>query len=118
MRTEENVELADGLTLMHEHLCIDLTPGDPGTRAYDLFCQDLCELKQRWGVGNIVDLTNRTGAVVSTHTSRGCQGVQQAEYLIGRGIDPGKIVIGHSEFCPGGDTLEKLLDTACASAST
>ena len=54
------MELASGYTLMHEHTCIDLTPGDPGTRAFDEFCADLRELNQRWGVGNLVDLTNQS----------------------------------------------------------
>ena len=198
------MELASGYTLMHEHTCIDLEPGDPGTRAFDDFCADLRELKQRWGVGNIVDLTNqsmgrdvghvqrlaeatginiimstgyyleqylagyveeptvdelteiavrdltegidgtdvkagvigeiawskpepgplelkawgamcaaalRTGAVVSTHATRGYQDLQQAVDLVSRGIDPNKIVIGHCEFCPDDESLEKLLDT-------
>ena len=198
------MELANGYTLMHEHMCIDLTPGDPGTRAFTEFCEDLSELKQRWGVGNVVDLTNqsmgrdvgyvqrlaeetglniimstgyyleqfiadyveeatgeeltelavrdltegidgtgvkagvigeiawskpepgplelkawdamceaalRTGAVVSTHATRGYQDLQQAEDLVGRGIDPGKIVIGHCEFCPDDESLRKLLAT-------
>jgi len=189
---------------MHEHMCIDLSPGDPGTSAFDEFCADLCELKQRWGVGNIVDLTNqsmgrdvcyvqrlaeetginiimstgyyleqyladyvedstveelaeiavrdltegiddtgvkagvigeiawskpepgplelkaweamcvaalRTGAVVSTHATRGYQDLQQAVDLVGRGIDPERIVIGHCEFCPDDESLEELLGT-------
>ncbi len=198
------MELARGFTLMHEHMCIDLSPDDPGTRAFDEFRADLYELKQRWGVGNIVDLTNQsmgrdvgyvqrlaeetginiimstgyyleqyiadyvekptaeeltelavrdltrgidgtdvkagvigeiawsnpepgplelkawnamcqaalqTGAAVSTHATRGYQDLQQAVDLVGRGIDPGKIVIGHCEFCPDDESLEKLLDT-------
>jgi phosphotriesterase-related protein len=51
----------------------------------------------------------RSGAVVSTHPSRGIQQIPQAEYLIGRGIKPDKIVIGHIEFYPNDDSLKKLL---------
>lgn len=198
------MDLASGYTLMHEHVCIDLSADDPGTRAFDDFCADLRELKQRWGVGNIVDLTNqsmgrdvgyvqrlaeatginiimstgyyleqyladyvedptieeltelavrdltegidgtdvkagvigeiawsnpgpgplelkawnamcaaalRTGAVVSTHATRGYQDLQQAVDLVSRGIDPNKIVIGHCEFCPDEESLKKLLGT-------
>ena len=50
----------------------------------------------------------RTGAVVSTHPSRGVQQIQQAEYLIGHGIPPEKIVIGHIEFYPDDEALKKL----------
>ena len=189
---------------MHEHVCIDLSADDPGTRAFDDFCADFRELKQRWGVGNIVDLTNqsmgrdvgyvqrlaeatginiimstgyyleqyladyvedptieeltelavrdltegidgtdvkagvigeiawsnpgpgplelkawnamcaaalRTGAVVSTHATRGYQDLQQAVDLVSRGIDPNKVVIGHCEFCPDDESLKKLLGT-------
>lgn len=52
-----------------------------------------------------------TGAVVSTHPSRGIQQLPQAEYLLERGISPKKIVIGHIEFFPDDNTLKKLLDT-------
>ena len=50
-----------------------------------------------------------TGAVVSTHPSIGTQQIPQAEYLIGRGIRPEKIVIGHIEFFPNDDALKSLL---------
>ena len=53
----------------------------------------------------------RTKAVVSTHATRGYQDLQQAVDLVGRGINPNKIVIGHCEFCPNRESLEKLLDT-------
>ena len=195
------VKLIDGYTLMHEHMTIDLTPGDLGTTSFALLCRDL-KMVYDHGVRNIVDLTNqsmgrnpeyvkrlmdttginiilstgyylerylgesvagrsvselteqamddltngigdtdycagvigeiawshegpfemektawqamsaaalRTGAVVSTHPSRGIQQIPQAEYLIGRGIKPNKIVIGHIEFYPNDDSLKKLL---------
>lgn len=195
------VKLLDGYTLMHEHMTIDLTPGDLGTTSFALLCRDL-KMVYDHGVRNIVDLTNqsmgrnpeyvkrlmdttginiilstgyylerylgesvagrsvselteqamddltygigdtdycagvigeiawshegpfemektawqamsaaalRTGAVVSTHPSRGIQQIPQAEYLIGRGIKPNKIVIGHIEFYPNDDSLKKLL---------
>ena len=195
------VKLLDGYTLMHEHMTIDLTPGDLGTTSFALLCRDL-KMVYDHGVRNIVDLTNqsmgrnpeyvkrlmdttginiilstgyylerylgesvagrsvselteqamddltngigdtdycagvigeiawshegpfemektawqamsaaalRTGAVVSTHPSRGIQQIPQAEYLIGRGIKPDKIVIGHIEFYPNDDSLKKLL---------
>lgn len=56
----------------------------------------------------------KTGAVVSTHPSRGVQQYPQAKYLSGHGIRPEKIVIGHIEFAPDDDTLLKLLDTGVA----
>jgi len=195
------VKLLDGYTLMHEHMTIDLTPGDLGTTSFELLCRDL-KMVYDHGVRNIVDLTNqsmgrnpeyvkrlmditginiilstgyylerylgesvagrsvselteqamddltrgigdtdycagvigeiawshegpfemektawqamsaaalRSGAVVSTHPSRGIQQIPQAEYLIGRGIKPDKIVIGHIEFYPNDDSLKKLL---------
>ena len=193
--------LIDGYTLMHEHMSIDLSPGDVGTVSFDLMCSDLA-YAYRYGVRNIVDMTNqsmgrapeyvrrlteetginiilstghylekfiddsvmdqspeeiaeeairdltvgidgsriragvigeiawsapgplekelrswegmciaarRTGAVVSTHPSRGVLQIPQAEYLISRGIAPEKIVIGHIEFFPNDDSLKQLL---------
>ena len=49
----------DGLTLMHEHMTIDLTPGDLGTDSFDELASDL-RLIYDHGVRNIVDLTNQT----------------------------------------------------------
>ncbi|MDO5133198.1 MAG: phosphotriesterase-related protein [Eubacteriales bacterium] len=197
------MKLQDGFTLVHEHMSIDLTPGDIGTGSYELLCRDLKQAYQ-YGVRNIVDMTNqsmgrapehvrrlseetginiilstgyyleqylgkyienasveeiaagavrdlttgigntgsragvigeiawccdgpgelelkaweamciaarKTGAVVSTHPSRGSQQIPQAEYLISHGIPPEKIVIGHIEFFPDDDPLKKLLGT-------
>ena len=49
----------DGLTLMHEHMTIDLTQGDLGTDSFDELASDL-RLIYNHGVRNIVDLTNQT----------------------------------------------------------
>lgn len=193
--------LNNGYTLMHEHMSIDLTPGDIGTESFELLCMDLKDA-YRYGVRNIVDMTNqsmgrapehirrlteetginiimstghyleefidpvvadqtaeeiakeaihdltegidgsgikagiigeiawcyegpcekelkswegmciaarRTGAVISTHPSRGIQQIPQAEYLISHGIPPERIVIGHIEFYPDDNALKKLL---------
>lgn len=193
--------LTGGYTFMHEHMSIDLSPGDIGTDSFELLCKDLKEA-YRYGVRNIVDMTNqsmgrapehvkrlveetgmniimstghylerfidpavleqstediaaeavrdltegiddsgmkagvigeiawchegpcekesrswegmciaarRTGAVVSTHPSRGIQQIPQAEFLISHGIAPEKTVIGHVEFYPDDDALKKLL---------
>ena len=51
--------LTDGYTLVHEHMSIDLTPGDVGTEAFDLLCPDLKDA-YRYGVRNIVDMTNQS----------------------------------------------------------
>lgn len=195
-------KLLDGYTLTHEHMTIDLSPGDLGTTSFEPLVRDL-EMAYDCGVRNIVDMTNQsmgrdpeyvhrlmdatginiilstgyyleqyikgyvedaavselfqqatndlsrgignsglfagvigeigwhhkgpgkcerkawkamsaaaleTGAVVSTHPSRGIQQIPQAEYLIGRGIQPEKIVIGHIEFYPNDDALKSLLE--------
>ena len=52
------IKLADGYTLMHEHLTIDLMPGDLGQADFDLLCRELTEL-YTFGIRNIVDLTNQ-----------------------------------------------------------
>ena len=196
------VKLLDGYTLTHEHMTIDLSPGDLGTTSFDPLVRDL-KMAYDCGVRNIVDMTNQsmgrdpeyvhrlmdatrmniilstgyyleqyisgyvedaevselsqqavndlsrgignsglcagvigeiawnhegpgecdrkvwkamsaaaleTGAVISTHPSRGIQQIPQAEYLIGYGIQPEKIVIGHIEFYPDDDALKSLLE--------
>lgn len=193
----------DGLTLMHEHMTIDLTPGDLGTDSYDELASDL-RLIYDHGVRNIVDLTNqtmgrapeyvrrlseetginiflstgtyletfsgtyisersvdeiakdavrdltegiddtgikadvigeiawsapeegplekraweayciaakKTGALVSTHASRGGQLYPQVKYLLENGVKPERIVIGHIEFYPEEDSLIKILES-------
>ena len=52
------IRLKDGYTLMHEHLTIDLMPGDLGGADFDILCRELTEL-YTFGVRNIVDLTNQ-----------------------------------------------------------
>ena len=64
--------------------------------------------KKAWEAMCIV--ANKTGAVVSTHPSKGVQQNPQAEYLIENGISPEKIVIGHIEFYPSEEKLKELLD--------
>ena len=68
---------------------------------------DECE-KKAWEAMSTAAL--ETGAVISTHPSCGIQQIPQAEYLIGRGIQPEKIVIGHIEFYPNDDALKRLLE--------
>ena len=52
------IELKDGYTLMHEHLTINLMPGDLGDADFDILCRELTEL-YTFGVRNIIDLTNQ-----------------------------------------------------------
>ena len=52
------IRLKDGYTLMHEHLTIDLMPGDLGGTDIDILYRELTEL-YAFGVRNIVDLTNQ-----------------------------------------------------------
>ena len=52
------IKLADGYTLMHEHLTIDLEPGDVGEADFGILCRELSKL-YAFGVRNIVDLTNQ-----------------------------------------------------------
>lgn len=54
-----NMELKDGYTLMHEHMSIDLTPGDLGTDSFEAMCKDLRTVYD-YGVRNIVDMTNQS----------------------------------------------------------
>lgn len=65
-----------------------------------------CE-KKAWEAMSTAAL--ETGAVVSTHPSLGIQQIPQAQYLIERGIQPQKIVIGHIEFYPDDESLKNLL---------
>lgn len=53
----------------------------------------------------------RTGALVSTHPSRGKHMIPQIRYLLDHGIPPERIVIGHIEFFPDVETLMKILDS-------
>jgi len=51
--------LNEGYTLTHEHVSIKLSPGDMGTESFELLCRDL-EDAYRYGVRNIVDMTNQS----------------------------------------------------------
>ena len=52
------IKLENGYTLMHEHLTINLTPGDLGEADFGILCRELAEL-YAFGIRNIVDLTNQ-----------------------------------------------------------
>ncbi len=52
-----------------------------------------------------------TGAPVTTHTTLGTMGREQAEFLIKRGVKPGKIVIGHMDLSQDMDVIFSVLDT-------
>lgn len=50
----------------------------------------------------------QTGAGVITHTESGLLAVEQAEMLIGAGVDPSRIVIGHLLDLPDADLYRQL----------
>lgn len=51
----------------------------------------------------------RSGAVVTTHTSLGTLGVEQVDYLLNKGLDPRKIIIGHQDLCSDLALVEEVL---------
>ncbi len=54
----------------------------------------------------------KTGAVLSTHPTRGIHQVPQAKFLINRGISPDRIIIGHVECAMLYEgVLKEVLDT-------
>jgi phosphotriesterase-related protein len=54
----------------------------------------------------------QTGVSVYTHASRSTVGIEQAKILIGIGVPPGRIVIGHADTVPGNrrEYWSELLD--------
>lgn len=51
----------------------------------------------------------KTGAPVTTHTTLGTMGAEQADYLIARGVSPGKIIIGHMDLSGNTETILSVL---------
>ena len=51
----------------------------------------------------------RTGAPVTTHTTLGTMGAEQADYLIGLGVKPEKIIIGHMDLSQDVETILSVL---------
>lgn len=52
----------------------------------------------------------RTGAPVSTHTTLGTYGAEQADYLISHGVKPEKIIIGHMDLSQDINVIMDVLD--------
>ncbi len=52
-----------------------------------------------------------TGAPVTTHTTLGTLGRQQAQFLIERGVLPSKIIIGHMDLSQNMETIYSVLET-------
>lgn len=53
---------------------------------------------------------SRMGVPVTTHTTLGTYGAQQAEYLISHGIAPEKIIIGHMDLSKDIEKILQVLD--------
>lgn len=52
----------------------------------------------------------KTGVVISTHTTLGTMALEQAQFFIDHGIEPGKVIIGHQDLSGDRDQIEKLID--------
>lgn len=52
-----------------------------------------------------------TGAAVTTHTTLGTMGREQALFLTERGVRPEKIIIGHMDLSQSMDTIDSVLET-------
>jgi len=52
-----------------------------------------------------------TGAPVSTHTEKASWALEQAQFLIERGVKPDKLLIGHLDFKPDLEFLSELAST-------
>ncbi|MCI9147886.1 MAG: phosphotriesterase-related protein [Hungatella sp.] len=53
----------------------------------------------------------RTGVAVTTHTTLGTLGREQAEFLTERGVSPSKIVIGHMDLAGKMEAIYSVLET-------
>ena len=86
-------------------------PGDTGMRASVIgesgtSSRQMTDMEQK--VFDAVALAAvRTGAPVTTHTTLGTMGAEQADYLIGHGVRPEDIIIGHMDLS---QDVEVILD--------
>lgn len=51
----------------------------------------------------------RTGAPITTHTTLGTMGMEQADFLIEHGVEPKKIIIGHMDLSRNVETVLSVL---------
>ena len=84
--------LNSGYTLMYEHMSINLSPGDIGTESVDLLCSDLKDA-YRYGVRNIVDMTNQSMGRAPDHVRRlteetGINIIMSTGHYVEQYIDP------------------------------
>lgn len=91
---------------MHEHMTIDLTPGDLGTDSFDELAEDL-RMVYSYGVRNIVDLTNQT-------MGRNAEYVRRLSEATGINIimSTGSYLERYIEPYVGPRTVEELTDDA------
>lgn len=52
----------------------------------------------------------KTGVLISTHTTLGKLGLQQAHYFIEMGLDPKKVVIGHQDLSGNLDEIIEIIE--------
>lgn len=51
-----------------------------------------------------------TGVFISTHTTLGKLGLEQAQYFLDQGLDPSQIIIGHQDLCEDLDQIINIIN--------
>jgi phosphotriesterase-related protein len=105
-------ELMDIVTELYESFMQELTVGigKTGVRAGVIKVatgKDSISSYEERALRAAARAQKETGVPIITHTEGGTMGPQQAELLIGEGVDPGKIVVGH--MC-GNSNMQYQLD--------
>lgn len=71
---------------------------------------EMTEMEQKVFDASIL-AAKRCDAVISTHTTLGTYALEQTDYLISRGIDPKRIIIGHIDLSQNLDYIKQVLAT-------
>ncbi|HZJ85865.1 MAG TPA: hypothetical protein VFC83_01970 [Erysipelotrichaceae bacterium] len=51
-----------------------------------------------------------TGVFISTHTTLGKLGLEQAQYFLDQGLDPSQVIIGHQDLCEDLDQIINIIN--------
>lgn len=95
-------ELTQGIDLFHTLICASVI-GECGTSN-----QRMTTLEEKVFEAAAIAAVH-TGAPVTTHTTLGTMGAEQADYLIGHGVKPDRIIIGHMDLSRNIETILSVL---------
>ena len=106
----------DSISVLAEKMVKEIEEGIDGTSTKAQVIgeigtsKDIMEELERKVFEAAIIAAKQTNTVISTHTSLGTLGIEQAQFFLDNGMDPKKIIIGHQDLCEDLDQIRTIID--------